>query len=68
MATQPAREPHDGQVSVTREGECLRVTVTHNGESASVLMGEFNAWRIFGMLAMMLEISLPTALLKKIKM
>lgn len=68
---QPERLPLEGAVSVTREGldrENIRITVQHGLDRQTMLMGGYNAWRVFGMLGMMLGIGLPVKILKRIKM
>jgi len=66
---QPAREKSDGGISVTKmEGGRLRISCDTDGVTTSVVLGAFNAWRAFGMLAMMLEIKLPAKLGKSIKL
>lgn len=71
--TQPPRLATDGAVSVERVAlyhgaEGLLVTVTDGDTTASVHMGIHNAWRIFGLLAFMLGIQLPSKLVKAIRM
>lgn len=62
---QPERLPDDGAVAVTLEGAShYRISV---GEH-SIKVSGFNAWRLFGMLAIMLGIRLPSALAKRIKL
>jgi hypothetical protein len=65
---QPPREPCDGQVSVNRHKDELCISVTHNGQDQGLVMSEYNAWRVFGMLAMLLGVSLPKKIAKAIKM
>lgn len=65
----PARLPSDGAVAVTRvDDHHLTASVTTNGTTETVIMSEFNAWRVFGMLSVMLGIPLPVALGKAIKL
>jgi hypothetical protein len=69
MAEQPERSDRDGEVSVHRlpNGDIMIAVVTDN-ERASVVLTDYNGWRIFGLLAFMLGIGLPTKLAKKIKL
>lgn len=65
---QPERKPWDGPVAVQRVGDYIDVQATDNGEKTYLRMSEYNAWRVFAMLAMILGVSLPKALGKSIKM
>ena len=64
----PERMPIDGAVSVDRnhQGEMV-LRVMHDGVNQSIVLSEYNAWRIFGLLAVMLEIPLSRAVGKAIK-
>lgn len=65
----PLRQPSDGPIAVNRPGpEQIAIDVTNAGETARIVMSEFNAWRLFGMLALMLEIPLPSTIGKAIKL
>ena len=44
------RTPADGPVSVTREGDRIRVTAETDGNRESILITEYNAARILGLL------------------
>jgi hypothetical protein len=68
MPMMPVREEGDGEVGVHRVNGKIQVTVTTNGETQSVLMSEYNAWRIFGMLSVMVGLSLPSVIAKAIKL
>lgn len=69
--TMPARRPLDGPVSVSRLGdgdeEMLRIAVETDGETKYLEVSPYNAARVFGMLAMFLEIPLPARIGKAIK-
>jgi len=65
---QPPRGPQDGPVNVTRIDDGMALTVSHNGETRTIYMTEYNAWRVFGMLSFMLEVKLPPNVAKHIKM
>ncbi len=82
MNKMPERSPKDGPVSVNRLGDdriCISAeTLNLNPvedpinnywrESPHYLeMSEYNAWRIFGMLAIILGIELPKKVGKEIK-
>ena len=69
MAKQPARGDGDGEIQLERrdDGKLCLSCVT-DGERTMVRMGEFNAWRAFGLLAVFLGISLPTKLSKSIQL
>jgi hypothetical protein len=64
----PERKPSDGPMSVNRpsDGE-IAISVTTNGEMSGITMSEFNAWRVFGSLAIMLGIPLSKEAGKAIK-
>ena len=63
----PDRQPTDGPVSATRENGNIRIAVETAGERRSILMGEHNAWRIFGLLAVMLGLPMTKEVGKAIK-
>jgi hypothetical protein len=65
---QPERQPVDGPVEVRREGTCIHLSATHDGHHRFMTVTEFNAWRLFVMLALILGVSLPKKLLKSIRM
>lgn len=65
---QPPRGEKDGAVSVNRSTDgTLFISATHGGEERSLTVSEYNAWRIFGMLALFLEVPLPKKLGKSIQ-
>lgn len=66
-AKMPARSTGDGPIECNREGEHLLLSVTQDGAMTSVRMSDYNAWRAFGLLAIMLKIQLPDALGEEIK-
>lgn len=65
----PWREGIDGPISIGRDAgnDDLVVTIIHRGQLQALRMSEHNAATLFGSLALMLGISLPTALGKRIK-
>lgn len=64
----PERLPGDGPISVDRlDDESIRVEVMTNGETRSIVMSPYNAWRAFWMLSLFLGIKLPSKLGKMIK-
>jgi len=63
----PERTDGDGRIECTRVGDHLLLSCTQNGETTFVRMSDYNAWRAFGLLAIMLKIPLPDALGKEIK-
>jgi hypothetical protein len=66
--TMAERQPGDGAVSASRPvPDKLAVTVTTDGKMQSLVMSEYNAARLFGMLALMLEIPLPRAVAKSVQ-
>lgn len=65
---QPARQSFDGPCVVRRIGEVIIVESTQNGMTTRVEMSEYNAWRVFGCLALMLEIPLPERISKAINL
>lgn len=64
----PARAELDGPIRVQRIGESLIVEATQGGMTTRVEMSEYNAWRTFGCLALLLEIPLPPHISKAIKL
>ena len=67
--TMPKRRPTDGPVSVSRPTDgVIQISCTNAGDISAVAMSEYNAWRAFGMLALMLEIPLPPSIGKAIKL
>ena len=67
---QPPRGPEDGAVNLKRERNAPRLVleVEQDGKSTRVVMSEHNAWRAFGLLAVVLGIKLPAKLAKGIKL
>lgn len=64
----PERSKRDGAIALNRtEDDFLLLSCTQDGESMAVRMSEYNAWRAFGLLALMLKIKLPDALAEEIK-
>lgn len=71
MFKQAKRQPGDGTAGVERANdgrEGFFVAVTNGGVDERIYMSEFNASRIFAMLALMLEIPLPKTVAKEIKL
>lgn len=65
----PPRTPSDGTIRLQRGGEeRLLVTVVTDGEQRSIDVGIYNAWRLFGMLALFLEIPLPKRVGKAVRL
>lgn len=65
MLKMPDRLAGDGPVSIERTDDD-RIVLGCDGSTISV--SEFNAWRLFGMMALMLEIPLPSKVGKAIKL
>lgn len=65
---QPARQSFDGPCAVRRIGEVIIVESTQNGMTTRVEMSEYNAWRVFGCLALMLEIPLSPSVSKALNL
>ena len=69
MAKQPPRASTDGPIDVYLDDEDrLVLTCKTDGETSSVVMGKYNAWRAVGLLAVMLRIPLPAKLSEGIQM
>lgn len=67
--TQPPRAPSDGPVSVrTPTDDVVEIEATTDGKAQAISMSTYNAWRVFGMLALMLGIPLPPATGKAIRL
>lgn len=60
----PERTADDGPLSIRREGTLI--FIEHEGEA--IAFGEYNAWRLFGMLALMLGIPVGARILRAIKL
>lgn len=68
IASQPDRRPNDGEVAISREGDNFVLTCRTGDHTYRLVAGPFNAWRLFGLLALMLEVKLPSAIGKRIKL
>jgi len=56
----PERNEGDGEIKVFKSSDGKLVLLcVQDGEETSVRMSAHNAWRAFGLLALMLEIPLP---------
>jgi len=64
---QPERLPEDGTVRIERTGNG-GLMICEDGTHTAVILSEFNAWRVFGMLSLMLGIPLPAKVSKAIKL
>ena len=66
----PERQPTDGPVRVARllDGRLMEISVETDGVTGTLALSEHNAWRVFGMLALMLEIPLPPRIGEAIKL
>lgn len=68
-AKQPDRATNDGPMRVERPREgVIVVAVTTDDVEQIITMSEFNAWRVFGCLAFMLGIKLPSKIQKAIQL
>jgi hypothetical protein len=66
---QPLRGPGDGPVDVCRAPkDHIAISVTTNGEQQGIVMSEYNAWRVFGLLALLLGVRLSDKVSKAIKL
>lgn len=66
----PERTSEDGPVSLSRPSEkkiSISISVETNGQMQTIEMGDYNAWRVFGLLAHTLNIPLSDAVKKAIK-
>lgn len=69
MYQQPAQRDVDGAVSVCRpQSDTICIEVATNGVTESITMGGYNAWRIFGMLSVMLGLPLSKAVAESIQL
>lgn len=68
----PARGVSDGPVSIRRISigpvERVILEATQSGKEQAMELSEYNAWRMFGMLSLMLGIPLPAHVGKAIKL
>lgn len=63
----PERQPEDGEICVSRLRDgAPHLRMTH--AAGNLVLSEYNAARLFGILALFLEIPLPPALGKAIKL
>lgn len=63
----PERQEGDGECGVSSpEVGVITITATQNGKTTTVVMSEYNAWRAFGMLSVLLGIPLPKKIAKAI--
>lgn len=68
MSKQPPRSDRDGSIEIFRnEDETITISCETDGVPGQITATEYNAWRIFGSLALFLEIELPKKLGKQIK-
>lgn len=74
LPKQPPRQEGDGVVRVERievagrEVDDILICAENTSREGSVRMSEYNAWRVFGMLALMLSIPLPPRVGKAIQL
>lgn len=66
MLKQPDRLPDDGSVRVECSGHNHSL-VYIEVDGQNIMMSQYNAWRLFGMLALLLKIPLTRAVAKAIK-
>lgn len=65
----PARRPEDGAVKVTRlDGDFIALDSTWDGKAESLVVSEYNAWRLFGLLSLILGLHLPKKVSAAIKL
>jgi hypothetical protein len=65
----PERQPGDGTASVQAPTDgVIAISVTTDGEAQAITMSRYNAWRVFGMLALMLGLPLSAKVGKAIKL
>lgn len=64
----PKRSPQDGPAGIEREADGLRLRAEDDGETETMFVSEFNAWRLFGMLSVMLGLPLAPKVSKAIKL
>lgn len=58
----PDRQPEDGAMGVNRIGDGrIGIEVTDHGKHSAIAMSEYNAWRVFGALSLILGIPLTKA-------
>jgi hypothetical protein len=72
MSEQPPRGPKDGPLEVSwvkepGDTQAIAIAVVHDGLPQALWLSEYNAWRLFGMLSVILNIDLPKKLRKSIK-
>lgn len=66
---QGPRQLHDGPIRVEETSDGVyRICVEHDGESQALTIGKFNLFRLLAASAMMLGLSLPSKLMRSIKM
>lgn len=67
---QPPRGPKDGQIQIWNDGPDgdMCILVEHSGETQRIVLTEYNAWRVFGTLALLLGVQLPKKIAESLKL
>lgn len=68
MNKQPERELSDGPVAVNRIDQFIVLSAEQDKKYEGMKVSEYNAWRLFGMLAVVLGVELPKNIAKAIKL
>lgn len=67
MVKMPSRQPKDGAVAVSRlDSDFIALDATYGGDKESLVVSEYNAWRLFGLLSVMLGLPLTKKVSKAI--
>ncbi len=68
LPAMPERRDSDGGVKVSRVDDYILIAVTSLGKEESILISPYNAWRVFGMLSVLLGLRLPRAMAERIRL
>lgn len=73
MPKMPKKTASDGPVFMNRinhpdQPKLIKITVTQAQEQSTIIMSEHNAWRVFALLALTLQIPLPKEIAEKIEL
>ena len=68
LPSMPERLDSDGGVRVSRVDDYILISATSLGKEESILVSPYNAWRIFGMLSVILGLPLSRAVSKVIRL
>jgi hypothetical protein len=68
LPAMPERLDSDGGVKVDLIHGYIKIEVTSGGKAESIMISPYNAWRVFGMLSVLLGLRLPRAMAERIRL